>query len=137
MLEHWEKWIPSPDITSMYEIESINYDEHGFKITLFDIENKKNKIDLIYENWVFAFRKNDGIYKENIIDTIKKQNPTKFCDNWTFFKVTNSKYLQWIFEQSLETCDLSYFSHFSFITPTSILDIPDTHEPKIVFSNQP
>jgi len=53
---------------------------------------------------------------------------------WSFFKVSNSSYIEWLLEQSYGIPAYE-FIHFCFVTENSFLEVVTTYEPAIVLVN--
>lgn len=129
-VEQWEHWMPINNLSKKYYIDYILSDSKIFKIILTDINNVKNKVHVVFEDSIHAFKWVDEIYRFKKIEQLNKQFGTNFCEEWTFFKVTNSDYLKWISDQSYGISDDRDLIHFSFIGANSILDVIDI-DPKV------
>lgn len=131
MTEQWIKWVPLPDLAKKYYIDALSDTEEGFTILLSESDNKQKRIKIIFKNSVSAYRITDETFRHRLICNLSDQYGSEFYGEWTFFKVLNSHYLQWLSEQSAGIADSLRFTHFSIIAADSILDIATTYEPKI------
>jgi hypothetical protein len=131
MTEQWTQWNPIPGLAKKYYIESVSGSIEGFKIVLHKEGNKKEKSLVFFENSVDAYRSTDESFRLKIVYELAKKYGDDFYAEWTFFKVNNSSYTQWILEQASGTADDTNFIHFAFIDPDSILDVICQEDPKI------
>jgi len=69
--------------------------------------------------------------KSSVINKIDERYGTEFYAEWTFFKVTNSEYIQWLSEQSYGIAESESLIHFSILAGDSIVDVIAAYEPKI------
>ena len=54
-----------------------------------------------------------------------------FYNNWSFFKVQNSEYLQWLANKSHGWSDSFSFTHFCILSGDEMIDIVTNYEPEI------
>ena len=107
---------------------------HEFRLALFNSANPKKKTTVIFESSVRAYRvthvskwnKSNRSTRGDHIDSL----------NWTFFKVKNSPYLQWIAENTGGVYPQEGYTHFSFITTNAIIDVLNFDEPIVKISDQ-
>lgn len=131
MLEEWTQWKPIKHLVSKYYIDSVVDTIKGFKIELSQYDSPKNKICVLFQNSVYSYRSVDESFISNILGELSKKYGKSFFHSWTFFKVTNSSYLQWLSQQSEGISDYRLLIHFSFISFDSILDVICDYEPII------
>lgn len=131
MKEQWERWEPISGLANKYYIDSIIDEARGFKVILSESDDETKKILVLFEDSIDAYRNTDESFRLKIIHDLDQKYGTDFYGDWTFFKVTNSTYIQWLSEQSYGTSDYQSFVHFSFITADSILDVITNYEPKV------
>ncbi len=131
MLEQWEKWEPVQGLAAKYYVDSIVDAIDGFKVWLSDYNNENNKVLITFEGSVDSYRSVDESFRLNTINILDERYGSKFYGDWTFFKVTNSSYVQWLSEESYGISDSLSFIHFSIVAADSIVDIIDTCEPKV------
>lgn len=131
MQENWERWEPVSGLSSKYYVESLSDTVEGFRVVLSDANDEKKKVEVIFEDSVHAYRSTDESFRQSIINTIDERYGTEFYTEWTFFKVSNSEYIQWLTEQSYGIAESEPLMHFSFLAVDSIVDVIAAYEPKI------
>ncbi|QQE74225.1 hypothetical protein KDJ56_20675 [Brevibacillus composti] len=131
MQENWERWEPVFGLSSKYYVESLSDSIEGFRILLSDANDEKKKVEVIFEDSVHAYRSTDESFRQSAINMIDELYGTEFYAEWTFFKVTNSKYIQWLSEQSYGITESESLIHFSILAGDSIVDVIAAYEPKI------
>ena len=129
--EEWIKWEPIKGLAPKYYIESISDCFKELKIILCDSDDKRKKVKIRFEGPIDSYTRTDKSFSLNTINFLNEKYGPEFYGKWTFFKVTGSKYLQWISEQSYEIYKANDFTHFSFITENSIIDVIDSWSPKV------
>lgn len=133
--EQWVQWQPASNLGHKYYIDSIIDSREGFRIILSEAENESNKIYVTFKNSVDAYRSTDESYRLKIMDDLGKKYGKDFYTGWTFFKVTNSEYINWLSAQSCGWSDELSFVHYSFVAADSIVDVVTNYEPDIEFVN--
>ena len=136
MLEQWTRWEPIQGLAKKYCIDSIIDDTKGFSILLSEYYDEKKKARVVFENSVDAYRSTNESFRLSILYDLSGKHGNEFYAGWTFFKVTNSLYIQWLFEQSYGTSESLNFIHFSFISDDSILDVVTNYEPRVELINE-
>ncbi len=132
--EGWRKWKPQENLSATYYIDSIIGDIENFNILLTDFNDANKKIKVIFEISVDAYRVIDESYRYRTIVKLVEKYGEKFINDWTFFKVDNSNFKQWLSEESFGFLNPEQFTHFSFIGENCIVDVVTTYEPKIEFT---
>jgi len=127
-MEKWTQWKPLEDSSGKYTIDSFVWSESGISILLSSTQNLK-KLEIKFEDFVDTYRRTDIIFCPKRLADISSRYGAEFYINWTFFKITNSKYIDWIIEKSYKR----EFIHFCIIGNNEILDIVNSYEPKINF----
>lgn len=131
MQEQWVKWEPIKGLFQKYYIESILDSINGFEIVLFEGHDKKEKVHVVFENSIDAYKCSEEGFRLKTIWELGDKYGKDFYGDWTFFKVINSRYLQWLSEESVGMYDSLSFIHFSFLVADSVLDVVTTYEPKV------
>jgi|SaaInlStandDraft_4_1057021.scaffolds.fasta_scaffold204313_1 hypothetical protein len=131
--EKWISWNPIDNFSYEYSIDSIIDDVDSFRITLTDIKDKTNKIQIIFDDSIYSYRSTDESYRRN---TIKFMEEEVDCSKGLFFKVIeNSEYLAWLVRESGEVVKVDIESnsliHFVFVDSESFLDVVANYEPRI------
>jgi len=96
------------------------------------IQKKKIKLKMKHDV-IYIYRMSDEDSRSKLIDQLIKKYNENFVKNWTFFKVENSEYLQYLSKESLTISDYNNFSHFALITNDEIIDLVNSFEPIIEF----
>jgi hypothetical protein len=128
--EQWIKWEPIKNLAPKYYIDSISDNIDEFSITLSDADNK-NKIKVTFETLVLSYRSTNESFRLSIIKYLDECNIE--YSKWTFFKIINSTYIQWLSEQSYGIIESIPPTHFSFVAGDSIVDVIAVYEPKVDF----
>ena len=135
--EEWIKWEAVTGLSQKYDIKSVHDDFDGLTIVFSDKKNKKKEIHVIFDGWIACYRSADETYMDHRVRNLfSKYGSNFFCD-WTFFKVINSEYLQYISETSGTISDHTPLIQFAFFTDDSIFEILVAYEPKIEFVDVP
>lgn len=135
--EQWTRWEPIKGLSRKYYIDSTSDGIEGFIIILSDVENRKKRVRISFEYSVHAYRNTNESFTNQIICDLDAKYGTEFYGDWTFFKVTNSEYLQWLSEKSCGWSDAcGGFTHFSILSVEYILDIIDSTEPTVEFIDE-
>lgn len=130
-LDLWKRWEPQALITGKYEINSIVDSDQGLFLHL---SRNSFKVVIHFENSVYAFRKTEETFRQIMIHDLSIHFEKKFYAEWTFFKVENSSYIQWLEKQSGGLAGMFSIQHFVFLGLNSIVDVAVTYEPKIIVS---
>jgi hypothetical protein len=125
-MEKWIKWEPTKDLSGKYHVISITWPEDGIIIKLSDVNNTK-KIEIKFEYFVDAYRYTHESFCFKIFSDLSNKYGTEFYKEWSFFKINNSKYVEWVIEKSYD----SNFIHFSIIGNYEIIDIIAGYDPEI------
>lgn len=139
MQEQWTRWEPIAGLTKKYDIISCHDDcETGFTIVLCEEDDFNKQLHVNWKNSVDAFRQIDESFTIMLIDDLHKRYGVGFYCNWTFFKVTNSKYLQGLSELSSGVIDyLPGCMHFAFFSSELLIDVITYSEPEVTIVNLP
>lgn len=135
MTEQWIKWEPMEGLSAKYFIESIMFNREILRVILINVHDKNQKIQVLFDKTISTFRVTNGVLRLKTIDTINKKYGATFCDEWTFFKVTNSEYVQSLVKDSCETYDPEKFNHLVLIGENSIIEFADSDKPIVSFIN--
>ena len=135
MTEQWIQWVPINNLVSKYYIDSVIDDIKNFRIIFSELNNKNNRLQVVFKNSVGIYRNTNESYRLKIMDDLNKKYGKKFYGDWTFFKIENSEYIKWLMSQSYDTIDESSI-HFVFVAADSILDVVTTYEPEFKFINE-
>ena len=131
MTEQWARWEPISGLAEKYDIVTVSEEIEGFRVVLFDEQDSTKKAIISFEQAVSAYRSTDESFRYKLIRDLDERYGSDFYGKWTFFKLTNSLYLEWLLDQSEGVFDPKSYIHFSIITSDSILDIVASYEPKV------
>lgn len=134
MKEKWNRWEPIKGLSKNYYCESlIDTPDDGFQIRLFDNNNKKLQIS--FPDSVEAYRSTDENFIYETLEYLETHYGKEFYENWTFFKVKNSEYLEWIKKQSGGIFEIYQLEHYCIWTVNCRIDIINNYDPKIIHIN--
>jgi hypothetical protein len=114
-------------LKSKYYIDSISDKIEGFEILLTDYDDKTKKILITFKNSIDAYRSTDESFRLKSMDTLNEIYGSKFYQEWTFFKIEKSTYIQWLSEQSYGIIEMAEPIHFCIADVNSFLDIVTTY----------
>ena len=131
MQEQWSKWEPITNLSKKYYVESISESiADGFKIILIDDKNPEKKVLISWPNSVDAYRSTYESFTLLTLHKLDERYGKQFYD-WTFFKIENSEYLNWVSEQSYGITESLNFKHFCIYGTESMVDIIANYEPEV------
>ena len=133
MNEEWVQWLPDLPLANKYDIDKIIHDLDDFRMLLTDTQDSKNQVWVIFDKSIDVFRSTDESYCLKTIHLLNKKYGKDFYVKWTFFKVQNSLYVEWLYEQSFETFPKEGYTHFAFIEDNAIVDVVSVYEPRFEF----
>ena len=129
MDEIWTKWEPIPDLKEKYYVEYIQDDPEIFKVRLYESYASQKRLDIVFENLVKSYRRTDETLRYRVVCYLEKRYDTNFYAKGTFFKITNSKYLEWLSQESCSISDHIPLIHFVLLAADSLVDIVAGYEP--------
>ena len=125
----WIQWKPSEDLAPKYYIDSILDDLGSFEVILSCTEDRSIKIKIHFED-AYSYRGTNKNFRKKLINLLDEKYGPEFVKECSFFKVTNSDYLDWFREESCGWCyDIAM--HFSIVAENYVLDIIASYEPKV------
>lgn len=134
-MEEWIIWKPIPNLASKYYVKSLSDRYSGFKILLEDAQNA-NQLQIIFKDGIDSFSRTDETFRFRTVIKLKEKYGADFYKNWTFFKIINSSYLQWLSLESYEESDARLLSHYCIVASDSIVDIINNKDPIISWKKQ-
>lgn len=129
-MEEWTRWEPIQGLEGKYYLESFAWKEAGFIVKLIS-EEKGKKIQILFDNFIDAFRYTNESFYLKILDNASQKDDIDFYSDFSLFKVTNSEYLAWILEKSCNLSDSMNFIHFCILGGDEFIDIVTNYEPKV------
>lgn len=129
-MEQWIRWEPIQGLEGKYYLDDFSWSKKGFIVELIH-EKKDEKIQILFDNYIDAFRYTNESFYLTILDNASPKHETRFYANFSFYKITNSEYLVWLSKQSAEWSDLFNFTHFCILGGDEVIDIVTNYEPKV------
>lgn len=136
MNETWKKWEPVKGLAKKYYIDAIQDDIGGFKVKLTDRDNEDNKLTIIFLESVWSYRSVEEGLRALTMEKLAQKYGANFYTEWTFFKIENSRYLNWIYEESYDVARDSGLMHFCLVGMDDILDIIASCDPQVFTDNE-
>lgn len=131
--EQWVMWEPLSKLKNDFDIDCvIDGCEDGFKVVVGDNNNEKKKIYIKFKFGVSAYRNTDELYAWAMQKDFLR-------DGSYFYKVINSKYIQWLSDISNEVSIAVQpnMQHFIIFSEESTLEILASYEPTVEFIDVP
>lgn len=128
--EKWFKWDPAGvELANNYYLESFNY-EDGLKIILKE-QGGGQVLQVLFDGQILSMRFADETMRLKLFDDLYNKYGKGFCRNWSFFKVEQSDYLQWLSSQSYAISDSYEIQHFALIMDEDcVLEVFVSYEPE-------
>lgn len=130
MKENWQRWEPISGLVKKYYVESLSDKVNGFELLLSEANNS-NILQVLFPDSVHAYRSSDESFRQTTLQYLDEQYGSEFYSEWTFFKVEDSEYMQWLVSQSYEILESELLTHFVFLASDSIVDVIAAYEPLI------
>lgn len=134
--ENWFQWLPVANLARKYYLDEIYDGSNGCRIRLVEVGNVRAGVNIFFKNSVWAYRSTDEGFRLLLEADLHAKYGGAFYAQWTFFKVQNSSYLDWIFTQSRETCDIGKLMHFSLLCMDDFVDIISSYEPEVILFSE-
>lgn len=135
MTEQWTRWEPLQDLGKKYDLDYIidSY-KGGLKFVFSAHQETEKKVEVHFEEGVDAYRIADEEFQHDILVKLREAYNKEFYEGWTFFRVTNSRYLHWLEEEEGPgSFGPDWFKHFCFITSNRVIDVAVNYEPNVRF----
>jgi hypothetical protein len=130
MKGNWKIWHPKENLLEKYRIDTVDGIEEELTIRLSnEINNKKLLIKWEVAN---SYTYSNGQFNNELSESFD-------LTKWTFFKTKNSKYIEWVREQSWYLYEKWLFDHFVIVGSNAVLDIiiavpnQTTYDPITIF----
>lgn len=130
MTEEWAKWEPLEGIPSKMYIEKLVDDKNG-TLLVFKSEDENDTIQVLFEDSILSLRSTDEGRRLKTITFLEEKYGTDFYAKWTFFKVTNSTYVEWFNQETYDMYTSYNIGHYVFLTPDDVVEILSTNEPHV------
>lgn len=131
MLEEWIKMSNDVIPRGRYEVTQVLKNFDG---VLIELDNEINKLSIFFENTVLALRVCDEGDRLRTIDEVLSNKEDSFFIDWPFYIVKNSRFSQWMENESFGIRKQATFKHYSIVTPNDVIDILSVSEPQIKLS---
>ncbi len=130
-MNQWVIWKPADEVAKKYRLESLTTEMELPDVLLTEVGNNKKKLLLNFEYRVFSYRKTKLCANSHIVQKLNEQHGLAFAAEWSFFKVGNSSYAQWVSDQSYNFIPFDHLIHFAIITEDALLEFVSGGEPEI------
>lgn len=130
MTEEWAKWEPLEGVPSKMYIEKLVDDKNG-TLLVFKSEDENDTLEVLFEDSILSLRSTDEGRRLKTINFLEEKYGTDFYTKWTFFKVTNSSYVEWFNQETYDMYATYNIGHYVFLTPDDIVEILSTYEPNV------
>ena len=133
--EVWHKWLPDdPNLSKKYVVTAIEDIIGAFNIYLHDKRIQKS-ICLNFYKSALIFRKTDINYRFAELERISSEQSEQkesFCKEWSFFKISDSEYLNELIEEACGILNPQNFIHFVIVGSNCVVDVITNYEPMII-----
>lgn len=129
--EKWTRWEPINNLDEKYYVETIIDNSDGFKIVLSSAKDFERKIQIHFKDSVKAYRRTNETFSLQTVHFLDENYEEDFYGKWSFFKVANSEYLEWLNKQSFGISETFNFTHFCILGSDDMIDIAANYEPEV------
>lgn len=129
-MEKWIRWEIKEALNESYYLDDLSWPDTGFKIK-FRAESDKQKIEIFFDESIDAFRYTNESFYFKLFGDLSDKYGSGFYKDWSFFKVENSEYLEWLSTKSRGWSDEFSFTHFCILGGDEVVDIVTNYEPQI------
>ncbi len=138
LIEEWVKWEPIEWASPKYFLDTVVRNGTIFAMTLIDQTNLEKKIYIDFtKSPVYFQQKIATQLRVKALAVVKKEYGTDFIDEWSFFKIINSKQKEWMSAQAGVVYNFDKFQHFVLITTNYVVDIVAFKDPIVtMISNE-
>jgi len=136
MEEEWVHWNPIEDLEVNFSLESILDTIDGFEVLLTPLHGEKRRLKIRFEASVASFKTTYRPFRNQLILELREKYGESFC-SMSLFKVNNSKYIQWLSEDSYTISDYWMLLHYAIFTDNWIIDIVDRSNPIVEWLENP
>lgn len=129
--EHWIRWEPIHGLSQKYYLDSIVEAKKKFSVTLSDADDENIKVKIHFKQFVSFHQSTEETLTIKRLDELFCKYGEKFPTTWTFFKVANSSYVQFLADQSCGIIDPQGLTHYVLLAVDYFVDIIDPCEPTV------
>lgn len=133
-MEHelWHTWYPAEGVSGKYTLQSIDDAIGAFTIYLTGEHPHIKPIRVVFDESIDISRVTQITYCTATLEWLTQTYGTNFYSQWTFFTVTDSHFIKWLKDESLDLLNSS-FTHFVFLGSNYLVEIVAGYEPTIIF----
>lgn len=135
MKEKWIKWVPNNEIGGRYSLDCIRDDSDGLIIEMSECTDENKKIKIVFEGYAWTYRNTNESFRLATVEKVANEYGQEFFSNWSFFKVENSSYFEWVMSECYGIYKDYNVRHFVFMGPEWFVDVVNIDEPKIEIIN--
>ena len=133
--QQWLHWKPiGLDLYGNYETNQIIDKRDFFKLLITKVVNQE-LVEITFDKSVWAFRRTSESFRQNVFKDLSLTYGDDFYINWSFFKIENSNYLNWLKEESDGVSNHLKLVHYVIMTLDDVFDIVANYEPRIQIIN--
>jgi len=124
MTEQWIQWTPCEDLHGKYMIKKLTADANGLIVDLYAYNGDNHIIEVACKPYAQASRYNSKQWRlHDLCNQLSKSYGEEFHKNWTFFKVLDSEYLEWLDDESGTVSSYCGIMHFCVLAENGVVDI--------------
>lgn len=132
MNEQWTRWQPIPNLEAAYNIKEINFNKKCLNIILTESKQDHKSVEISFKKPIVAYTTTDESFILSLLCNLSKVYGDDFYGKWTFFKVTDSHYIQRILATLPHTIpNSSMLMHFVLMTGNEMIDIISDYDPEV------
>lgn len=131
--EIWHKWLPNAEnLSKKYSVAAVDDIIGEFNIYLYD-EKSSKKICVNFYDSTDISRRTNIFFRSAELELISLRNGENFFKDWSFFKISDSKFIQDLVKESYGMLNAAYSIHFVIVGSNCVVDVVTNYEPKIEF----
>jgi len=129
-MEEWARWEPLQGLSGGFSIKELQMSHVGVRIVLFN-ENSGIKIEIWFDGPTYAYRCTNESLCFGIFPALGVRYGHDFYIKWSFFKISNSEYLEWVASKTTGSIDDYPLDHFCIVGNDEIIDVLANYEPSV------
>ena len=128
LVERWSRWEPIEGLDPKYYVIELIDGYDGVKIRLMSDRDQSLGVELLFEA-AWAYRVSEEGLRLDLMEQLSLKYGDVFYTKWTFFKVQDSSYLDWLSKESYDTSYGYQMTHYCLMSMESVVDIGAGVEP--------
>ena len=138
LIEEWAKWEPLKRVAKKYCLDLLVDNDDSFFLDLFNEANLQEKLRVDFTKSGPHFQQRIAApLRAKTLAMLKSHYGKAFIDEWSFFKIINSKQKEWMSAQAGVVYNFDKFQHFVLITTNYVVDIVAFKDPIVtMISNE-